>query len=838
MKKLFFILVVLLLSQFLFADFYEDFENMTNNSRISVSPWYEVENNMDLSDYFYTDIPSYKWGISCDMDALCETYPLRNKSTDCYIGDSWNFTPFLYYTYFLRYPFEDPIKFKNHIYDLPDEIIQLANFKWGSRYSNILTVDSYGNITAVGKGEGSILFSCQCYGQTATQWITFNFHVFEPIISGVSLNKSSITIETGSIYEGLIATVSPDNASSKDVSWSSSDESVATVDENGVITGVGDGTAIITVKTKYGGYTDTCKVKVFSPEPTSLKLSKTTLKIGVGQTETISATVLPNNANQTVTWSSKDKTIATVSNGKIKGVKEGTVKIRVYTYDKKLSATCNVTVEPKPQSISLDKTSATVCVGQKIELKATVLPSNAIQTVVWKSKDESIATVSNGQVKGVSPGEVYVNAYTADKKYYAKCKIKVIPYPESITLNKTKETVCVGQKFTLKATVLPANAPQTVVWVTKDKSIATVSNGQVKGVGVGSTTIIAYTYDKKLYAKCQVTVFLNPESISLDKTSASVVVGKKITLTAKVLPADSLQTVVWVSKDKSIATVSNGQVKGVSPGTVYINAYTYDKKLYAKCKVTVIPAPEEVVLSKTSMTIYVGKTATLTASVLPEGANQGVTFGSSDTNVATVTSKGVVKGIKVGTAYITVRTKDKSKYKKCKVTVKNNPVKGVSLDKTSLEIEMGSTATLTATVKPTDATNKGVTWSSSNVKILKVSSSGKVTPVTPGVAYVIVTTNEGEYTAKCKVTVKNKPVTGVSLNKTAIELNVGESITLSATVKPNDATNKYVSWTSSNTKIATVNSGGKVTAVATGTTNIIVTTQDGGFIAKCKVTVK
>ena len=703
---------------------------------------------------------------------------------------------------------------------------------WSSNKTSVATVDQNGVVTGVDGGNAVITVKTKDGGFIAKCNVKVVVHV-----SSIKLNKSSITIETGTTYSDLKATILPDNATDKEVIWSSNKTSVATVDQNGVITGISNGVAIVTVKTKDGELTDTCEVNVVTPEPSSITVSKSSLTVGVGQTATISATVLPENANQTIVWISKDKTIATVSNGKIKGVKEGTVYVNAYTYNKKLYAKCKVTVVANPESITLNKTSETVCVGQKFTLKATVLPADAPQTVIWSSKDTSIATVSNGTVKGVGVGSTYIVAHTFDKKLYAKCKVTVIPYPESITLDKSKETVCVGQKFTLKATVLPANAPQTVVWVTKDKSIATVSNGQVKGVGVGSTTIIAYTYDKKLYAKCQVTVIPYPESITLDKTTASVVVGKKITLTAKVLPANAPQTVIWVSKDKSIATVSNGQVKGVSPGTVYINAYTYDKKLYAKCKVTVIPAPEEVVLSKTSMTIYVGNTATLTASVLPEGANQGVTFESSDTSVATVNSSGVIKGVKVGTAYITVRTKDKSKYKKCKVAVKNKPVTGVSLNKTSLELELGSSVILKATVKPSDATNKGVVWSSSDTGVVIVASTGKLTTVKTGVAYVTVTTKEGGYTAKCKVTVKNKAVTGVSLDKTSLELEVGKTATLTATVKPADATVKFVSWTSSNTKIATVNAGGKVTGVAPGTTNIIVTTQDGGYIAMCKVKV-
>ncbi|MBQ7256254.1 MAG: Ig-like domain-containing protein [Abditibacteriota bacterium] len=605
------------------------------------------------------------------------------------------------------------------------------------------------------------------WGETSEYWNPQIYYYFywshDNDIQWVLLNEENITIDQGKAYTDLSVSILPETASDIDIefTWSSSDESVATVDQNGVINAIGEGKAIITVKAKYTDYygnynrelTDECEVTVIPPEPTSITIDKTRIMI-VGQTSSITANILPENANQSVVWSTKDKNIAIISNGKITAVGVGSVYIIAYTYDKKLYAKCKVTVLPEPESIVLDKTKETVCIGKTIDLNATVLPKNTLQDVVWISKDKSIATVSNGKVKGVKEGIVKINAYTYDKKLYASCKVTVVPYPASITLDKKTETVCIGKTVDLKATILPANAPQDVVWISKDKSIATVSNGKVKGVKEGTVKINAYTYDKKLYASSKVTVVSYPESITLDKTSSSVVVGKKITLKATVLPINALQTVVWVSKDKSIATVSNGQVKGVSPGTTYVNAYIYDKKLYAKCKVTVYPAPTEVVLNKTSMTVYVGKTGTLTASVLPEGAVQSVTFESSDTSIATVNSNGLVKGLKVGSTTVIVRTKDKSKYKKCKITVKNKPVTGVSLNKTSLTLAVGKSTTLTATIKPSDATIKTVTWTSSNTKVAKVSSTGKVTAVAKGTATISVITTDSSKKATCKVTVK------------------------------------------------------------------------------------
>ena len=166
-------------------------------------------------------------------------------------------------------------------------------------------------------------------------------------------------------------------------------------------------------------------------------------------------------------------------------------------------------------------------------------------------------------------------------------------------------------------------------------------------------------------------------------------------------------------------------------------------------------------------------------------------------------------------------------------------VTSVSLDKTSLELTEGKTAQLTATVKPDNATNKNVTWTSNNTDVATV-VGGTVTAVAPGTATITVTTEDGSKTATCAVTVTAAPVpvTGVSLNKDSLALGVGDSETLTATVAPANAANQNVTWASSDTSVATVDAAGKVTAVGAGTATITVTTVDGGKTAACTVTVR
>ena len=168
-------------------------------------------------------------------------------------------------------------------------------------------------------------------------------------------------------------------------------------------------------------------------------------------------------------------------------------------------------------------------------------------------------------------------------------------------------------------------------------------------------------------------------------------------------------------------------------------------------------------------------------------------------------------------------------------------VEGITLDKTTATVEEGATVTLTATVTPDNATDKTVTWSTSNEAIATV-SGGVVTGVKAG--EVTITAKAGDKSATCTVTVTAAttepevvPVTGVTLNQTAVTLDIDQSITLKATVAPENATNKAVTWASDKTDIATVDANGKVTAVAAGTASITVTTADGDKSATCTVTV-
>ena len=229
-----------------------------------------------------------------------------------------------------------------------------------------------------------------------------------------------------------------------------------------------------------------------------------------------------------------------------------------------------------------------------------------------------------------------------------------------------------------------------------------------------------------------------------------------------------------------------------------------------------------VALDQTSVDLFVGQTTHISATVLPKNTtDQTIKWSSSDESVASV-REGTITALKIGQATITAACGNKSA--SCIVNVIPTVVEEVTLDIMEASLRVGETVTLTATVKPDDATDKTVTWSTSDETVAIV-KDGVVTAIQLGSAKI--TAKAGDKTATCEVTVIATEVTSVTLDKTTASLRAGETVTLTATVKPDDATDKTVTWSSSNDAIATV-SDGVVVAVKVGSTTITAKAGDNG----------
>ena len=338
--------------------------------------------------------------------------------------------------------------------------------------------------------------------------------------------------------------------------------------------------------------------------------------------------------------------------------------------------------------------------------------------------------------------------------------------------------------------------------------------------------------------------------INFDSESYVVYVGKQQKVTATVECVDDTApkktTLVWSSSDTSIAKVStSGSITGVSAGTVTIQAQAKDdESIVHTATVEIRSTVQKVTVAPQSTTLLVGAKdedakLQLEYTITPDEAfHQGVTWTTSNPSVATVDEAGLVTAVARGTAVITATSTDPTSVKKatCKVTVAQAAT-GIALDKDELNIPAGKSASLKATISPSDASNKQVTWSTSDESIATVSSSGQVRGVSAGAAVITATAKDGSgVVATCTVSVVT-PVKKITSEVKSISMAPSTTWHLTATVEPEEATLKDILWSSSNEKVATVDENGVVTGVAKGSATITGTAIDGSNV-KAKIQVK
>ncbi len=396
-----------------------------------------------------------------------------------------------------------------------------------------------------------------------------------------------------------------------------------------------------------------------------------------------------------------------------------------------------------------------------------------------------------------------------------------------------------------------------LVWSSNDESIVTVdNNGVVKALKIGKATITVATKDGNLKADCLVTVTkdivkVTGVSITGDNT---VTVGKSIKLTAVISPMNaSNKGVTWKSSDPSIATVNqSGTVKGIKEGKVSITVTTSDGNEKAMISITVVE--EKIKVSKITITgndeVVMGKTIKLTANIEPENAtNKEVIWTSSDDKTATVDKNGNVKGLKTGNVTITASIDGETVTATKIVKVVKNETK-ISEIKISgpTEVEVDQTITLKAEIKPTNATNQTLNWSSNNSEAASVDQKGVVTGHKAGVKVIITAkaTDGSNKSATYEVTVKEKktdviPVTSVRINNKSgkNEMFVGDSIDLEAVINPSNATNQSVRWSVNNNHASLSSINTKTTTLkANSSGSVRVTVEVDGESAFIDINIK
>lgn len=365
------------------------------------------------------------------------------------------------------------------------------------------------------------------------------------------------------------------------------------------------------------------------------------------------------------------------------------------TSESTTSSTEPTTTEPtdiKVSSIKLNTNDYVMYSKQYVQLKATVSPDNATdKKVSWKASNSKIATVDkNGKVKALKVGNAIITARAKDgSNISAQCKIKVVQRVTKIKLNKSIINLSKkGKTAKLKATVLPNKAyNKSVTWKANNTKVVTVDkNGKIKATtNKGTTYVNAIAKDgSKIRTRVLVVVGEKVKKITLNKTSVTLNRGAKnrtfqLKKTIKNKNA-TYKAVAWNTSNKNIATVnSNGKVTIKHRGKVVITAKAKDgSNKSAKCKFTIKQLVTKLSYNgkKQAKEVYKNKTIKFAVTVTPSNSNdKGLTYSSNNKKVATVNSKGIIKGIKAGTVTITAKAKDGSrKAVKLTVKVKNPPI--------------------------------------------------------------------------------------------------------------------------------------------------------------------
>ena len=725
------------------------------------------------------------------------------------------------------------------------------NISWETNNSNIVTIQKKSNteITVTGKNNGSAVITAKMDKLETKCQVTVITSPKEIILSNTEI---TIDLSSGNKTVQITPTITPDSAN-KNITWTSSNTSIARVDEFGTITGISNGEATVTAKT-VNGLTKICKVKVVT-SPTAISLNKTNAVIDTTTSKNmqLTAVITPASANiyTGITWtSSNDNVVQVNQQGLVKGISNGLATVTAKT-ENGCTAQCRIVVGATIAGINLAPSNSAIEIEEKLQINATIEPNTSEETLIWVSSNSKVATVdSNGVVTGKSHGTVTITATGRDSMVANSVKVTVQTAPKSISLNITEKTIDLStdaKSFQLIGTISPstANVYLEQTWTSSNTSVANVdNNGRVTALKNGDATITVSTGNKKT-ATCKVTVVTSPTGIALDKNRATVNLSgtKTVDLTATLTPktANIYDDLQWSSDSASAKVEKTGKytarVTGVSNGNAKITVST-GNGYKAECIVTVETKIIGITVSPNETEVEVGNTVTLTATKKPSiGSTEGLVWSSSNNGVAKVNNDGVVTGIAQGTVTITIKSSSGLVKTKAKVTVVQSPT-GITLDKNKVALDMSGTKTtkLNATIQPSNANrNTGITWNSSNTGVATVDQSGNVTAKANGTTTITATTQNGKR-ASCTVTVITS-ITSLSVSPTSKTLNIGETVQLTGTKNPS-TTSEGTQWTSSNTSVATVSNSGLVTAKSAGTATITFKNSSSTKSASCSIKVQ
>lgn len=512
-----------------------------------------------------------------------------------------------------------------------------------------------------------------------------------------------------------------------------------------------------------------------------------------------------------------------------------------------------------PNAIVLNQNEIGIKKGKGYQLVSTVLPENAEnKQVVWESSDPKIVSVNSvtGYITGVKEGSATITVKTLINDISTDCIVNVSGkniLVSKIVLNEKRISLAVGYTHSLTYQITPKNATENdLIFTSSDSSVATVNqSGVIQGLKEGNAIITVSSSNGLAKDTTYVSVYKKgastvvdgepiktdnyPKSLTVSPQSLNLKLGGSSQLIASVLPEKSNNQISWSSTNSRVATVdSNGLVSAVGMGSATIIARTINDITY-NVNVLVGNYSKElrsILVTTNYITLAVSNSKQLAVAFTPSDAsNKNVFWTSSNPSVATVDKYGVVKAISPGSTIIKATSEDGGYTDTATIEVVNydNIIeeKSIAFDSSSYTVGIGSTKSLIPIITPSNATFKSVRFESSNPSIATVDENGVVRGLKEGTVSITATTNRNRLKATTTIIVKYINATSVKVNTTNVNLGKNETFTLVATVLPSDATNKKVSYSVSNSNIATIDANGIITGKNTGTATITITPSEG-----------
>lgn len=660
-------------------------------------------------------------------------------------------------------------------------------------------------------------------------------------VTRITLSDTNVYINIDAKSIQLRAIVYPENALDKDIIWTSSNQQVARVNENGLVTLVKPGEVTIIARSADNPEVmELCNITIEVPVAT-VAIDESEVTMYVGQSKRLTYSVLPINATKTsVTWTSTKPNVASVdAAGRITARQVGSTVIMLRSLDGGHTSYSTITVRQIAEGIRFTNTELELMTGQVHEMEYTLIPADATDSeLVWEASDTRVVVVDDaGRVTAKGPGVAFIIARTeAGGMSYVKITVKEAV--SGLLLNFSEKTIYVKEQFDLKASVSPSGASNLEVeWKSSNDKVATVSDkGEVIGLGAGMAIITATTKDGGITANCVVTVRERISSMTLDPPAYRVGVGKSFTISVMVENETATeQQFRWVSSNSSIASVNkNGKVTGNKLGFATITAYALDGSgADASSDVEVVRLVSKITLDRSSLTMLVGESKKLTAKIEPKNASYknpiwkvtSVEDPEVEINdIVIIDEGGNITALKDGSVMVYAMAQDSGeKVAACHVTVfKRVPATSIILSDKNLVMTQGEQREIRPVLNPVGSTD-GLTWSSDNNSVASVNkSTGRIKANATGTAYITAMTDSGK-TATTEVTV-------IGLSRKTLRLEQYERATLwveGATVR--------VRWDVDNPAIATVDNNGGIISRGVGTTNITATVN--GRRLTCKVTV-